>query len=196
MPSRKTGVKSNKRVYPAGELVEATAKAMLEGKRGLGLRTSPHLGPVTEDDRRLLERIVGLTVEEFNQKIIAKLDVLADKIIDRMTETVDKTPLQSLGFNLAVAIDKRQRLAGQAASGNANVNIQVNNYGNLSKEELIAKLTGKIDVPVMEAGEAPVALPEPGEGLGEAAVSVEKHVSKAVLAGLKADEGTGDAVVV
>lgn len=191
MPSRKTGELSNKRVYPAGELVEATARAMMENK-GLNLRTSPHLGPVTEDDRRLLQRIVGLTVEEFNQRIIAKLDTLADKIIDRMTETVDKTPLQSLGFNLAVAIDKRQRLAGQAASGNANVNIQVNNYGQLSKEEIIARLSGRMEVPVAVEGEAPVSLPEPGAGgLEKAAVRVEKDVSKAVLAGLEADVGTG-----
>jgi hypothetical protein len=84
-----------------------------------------------------------MSVEEFNQRLMGKLDCLADKILDRMLDTVDETPLNNLGFNLSVAMDKRQRMAGAAAVGNANVNIQVNNYGGMSKEEILAKLTGK-----------------------------------------------------
>lgn len=104
-----------------------------------------------------------------------------------MTETVDKTPLQSLGFNLAVAIDKRQRLAGAAASSGASVNIQVNNYGNMSKEDLIAKLTGRMEVALPVAGEAPVELPE--EAKSEVAVGMPKDVSR--LAKLEASVGSG-----
>ena len=91
----------------------------------------------------MLQRIVGMSVEEFNSRLMSKLDNLADKILDRMLETVDETPLNSLGFNLSVAIDKRQRLQGINATQAANVNIQVNNYGGMSKEEIIAKLMGK-----------------------------------------------------
>jgi hypothetical protein len=86
---------------------------------------------------------------------------LADRIVDRMLDTVEDTPLNSLGFNLAVAIDKRQRLAGLNATQGANVNIQVNNYGSLSKEEIVARLSGKAPVPTIQA--APVELPNPND---------------------------------
>jgi hypothetical protein len=78
-----------------------------------------------------------------------------------MLDTVEDTPLNSLGFNLAVAIDKRQRLAGLNAVQGANVNIQVNNYGQLSKEEIVARLSGKMPVPTVQA--APVELPNPND---------------------------------
>lgn len=111
-----------------------------------------------------------MSVDEVNQRLITKLDQLTDKILDRMNETVDETPLTSLGFNLSVAIDKRQRLASMNAAGSANVNIQVNNYGQLSKEEILAKLMGK---PVAEAikkassGEVVELEPSEAEPLGQ-----------------------------
>ena len=100
-------------------------------------------------------------MEEFNQRLIGKLDTLADKIVDRMLDTVDETPLQTLGFNLAVAIDKRQRIAGLNATQGANVNIQVNNYGSLSKEEIVARLSGKASVPTIQS--APIDLADPND---------------------------------
>jgi hypothetical protein len=60
----------------------------------------------------MLQRVVGMSVEEFNQRLMGKLDTLADRILDWMLDTVEETLLPSLGFNLSVAIDKRQRLAG------------------------------------------------------------------------------------
>jgi len=112
----------------------------------------------------MLQRVVGMSVEEFNQRLMGKLDCLADKILDRMLDTVDETPLNNLGFNLSVAMDKRQRMQGAAAVGNANVNIQVNNYGSMSKEEILAKLTGKmatadVSQPAPVAVEAEVVTP-------------------------------------
>lgn len=152
----KAGITSTRKTYTPQVLVNKLAMATLQGN-GLGLRKSPHLAGVTEDDRRLFQRIVGISVDEFNQRLGNKLDQLADRIVDRMLETVDDTPLPTLGFNLSVAIDKRQRLTQMAAAGNANVNIQVNNYGQLSKEEILAKLMGK---PVASAIEkASSALP-------------------------------------
>ena len=149
----KTDGKHGKATYSPQRLINSVAMATLDG-RGLGLKKHPSLGDVTVDDRRVLQRIVGITVEEFNQRLIGKLDTLADKIVDRMLETVDDTPLQTLGFNLAVAIDKRQRIAGLNATQGANVNSQVNNYGSLSKEESVARLSGKTGVPTIQS--APV----------------------------------------
>lgn len=130
------------RTYQPQKLINAVAQAALE-TGGVGLARHPQLKEVSKDDRAVLQRVVGMSVEEFNSRLMSKLDNLADKILDRMLETVDDTPLNSLGFNLSVAIDKRQRLQGLNATQAANVNIQVNNYGGMSKEEIIAKLTGK-----------------------------------------------------
>lgn len=143
----KAGITATRKTYTPQTLVNKLAMAALE-TGGLGLRKSPHLKGVGEDDAALFQRIVGISVDEFNQRLGSKLDKLADRIVDRMLETVDDTPLPTLGFNLSVAIDKRQRLTQMAAAGNANVNIQVNNYGQLSKEEILAKLMGK---PVVKA---------------------------------------------
>jgi hypothetical protein len=136
---RKNGIN---RTYQPQKLVNAVAQATLDTK-GIGLARHPQLREVSKNDRQMLQRVVGMSVEEFNSRLMSKLDNLADKILDRMLDTVDDTPLNSLGFNLSVAIDKRQRLQGINATQAANVNIQVNNYGGMSKEEIIAKLTGK-----------------------------------------------------
>jgi len=145
------------RTYQPQKLINAVAQATLE-TGGVGIRRHPQLKEVSRSDREMLQRVVGMSVEEFNSRLMSKLDNLADKILDRMLETVDDTPLNSLGFNLSVAIDKRQRLQGINATQAANVNIQVNNYGGMTKEEIIAKLTGK---PV----EAKPALPSASAGL-------------------------------
>jgi len=130
------------RTYQPQKLINAVAQATLE-TGGVGLVRHPQLREVSKNDRAVLQRVVGMSVEEFNSRLMSKLDNLADKILDRMLETVDDTPLNSLGFNLSVAIDKRQRLQGLNATQAANVNIQVNNYGAMSKEEIVAKLTGQ-----------------------------------------------------
>ena len=172
---------SPKRSYQPQRLINAVAKATMEGK-GMGLAKHPSLKEVSPTDRAMLQRVVGMSVEEFNQRLMGKLDTLADKILDRMLDTVDDTPLPSLGFNLSVAIDKRQRLAGMNATGNANVNIQVNNYGGMSKEEILAKLTGR---PVSVEQAAPVELPaaEP------VSLDVKKPTRQQVVAeAMKAEE--------
>ena len=148
MPEKK--LRKDKVTYTPQKLINKLAMATLEGK-GMGLRSSPYMDGVSMDDRRLFQRIVGLSVEEFNQRLNKKLEMLTDRIVDRMLETVEETPLNSLGFNLSVAIDKRQRLMSASAAGSANVNIQVNNYGQMSKEDILAKLMGK---PVAGAIEA------------------------------------------
>jgi hypothetical protein len=140
--SLKKNPHSPKKSYQPQKLINAVAQATIETK-GIGLAKHGLLKEVSRDDRLMLQRVVGMSVEEFNQRLMGKLDCLADKILDRMLDTVDETPLNNLGFNLSVAMDKRQRMAGAAAVGNANVNIQVNNYGGMSKEEILAKLTGK-----------------------------------------------------
>lgn len=162
MPGEKK-LRKDKRTYTPQTLINKVAMATLQGQ-GMGLRSSPYLAQVSQDDRRMLQKIVGLSVEEFNQRLNKKLELLTDRIVDRMLETVEETPLNSLGFNLSVAIDKRQRLMSANAAGSANVNIQVNNYGNMSKEDILARLMGKpVAIDVSSQAASAEAVSEPAE---------------------------------
>jgi hypothetical protein len=179
--SLKKNPHSPKKSYQPQKLINAVAQATIETK-GIGLAKHGLLKDVSRDDRLMLQRVVGMSVEEFNQRLMGKLDCLADKILDRMLDTVDETPLNNLGFNLSVAMDKRQRMAGAAAVGNANVNIQVNNYGSMSKEEILAKLTGKM---------ATADVSQPAPATVEAEV-VTPAVSKPTRQQMMADALKGD----
>lgn len=181
--SLKRNPHSPNRSYQPQKLINAVAQATMEGK-GMGLSKNPLLKEVSREDREVLQRVVGMSVEEFNQRLMGKLDTLADRILDRMLDTVEDTPLNSLGFNLSVAIDKRQRLAGLNATGNANVNIQVNNYGSMSKEEILAKLSGRALTSAPVAQEAPVTVEAETVGPDVKKPSRQQMVAEA----LKTDE--------
>lgn len=175
--------KNGSKVYEVEKLVDDMAGALLKGS-GRGLRNSANLGYVSRDDREVLQRVAGMSVEAFNERLTGKLESLADRIADRMFNEVDKMPHQSLGFNLAVAIDKWQRLKGVTASTSGNVNIQVNNFGALSKEELIARLSGKQPVLAVKTAEEPPLEAEmvPASGPvseAEARKAVEREVGAA-----------------
>lgn len=134
-----------KRKYGVKKLVNDVAAATLKGN-GIGLRQSAGLAYVTNDDKRIIQRIVGMSVEKFNERLMGKLDRLTDLVIDRMIRDIDDMPMHTLPFAMAVTIDKKRALAGASATAGSNVNIQVNNFGSMSKEEIIAKLSGKMDI--------------------------------------------------
>lgn len=127
------------------KLVNDVAAATLKGN-GIGLRQSAGLAYVTNDDKRIIQRIVGMSVEKFNDRLMGKLDRLTDLVIDRMIRDIDDMPMHTLPFAMAVTIDKKRALAGANATAGSNVNIQVNNFGAMSKEDIIAKLSGKMDI--------------------------------------------------
>lgn len=165
-------LRKDKRTYTPQTLVNKLAMATLQGQ-GMGLRKSPYLSDVSADDKRLFQKIVGLSVEEFNQRLNKKLELLTDRIVDRMLDTVEDTPLNSLGFNLSVAIDKRQRLMSANAANSANVNIQVNNYGQMSKEDILSKLMGRPVAGAVEAASQPaIEIPSDDDALPEAEAEV------------------------
>lgn len=134
-----------KRKYGVKKLVNDVAAATLKGN-GIGLRQSAGLAYVTNDDKRIIQRIVGMSVEKFNERLMGKLDRLTDLVIDRMIRDIDDMPMHTLPFAMAVTIDKKRALAGASATAGSNVNIQVNNFGAMSKEDIIAKLSGKMDI--------------------------------------------------
>lgn len=136
---------TSKRKYGVKKLVNDVAAATLKGN-GIGLRQSAGLAYVTNDDKRIIQRIVGMSVEKFNERLMGKLDRLTDLVIDRMIRDIDDMPMHTLPFAMAVTIDKKRALAGASATAGSNVNIQVNNFGSMSKEDIIAKLSGKMDI--------------------------------------------------
>lgn len=143
-PGRPVGIYApirTKRIYAPEELAQSVVESISEGK---GLRRSPHLGPVTEEDRRTLTRITGESVEVFNERIALSLRDIADLATQRIKEKLegDEFKAGELGFILSVAHDKRLSLDGSRALNASSVNIQVNNYGGTPKESLLADLDG------------------------------------------------------
>lgn len=125
------------------KLAEDLAESLLRNK-GAGLRRDPKLGHITERDARALTRITGLTVEEFNARLVEKLNHIADLASDRIIEKLEANEFKAneLGFIQSVAIDKRAMVDGRNQVNAASVNIQVNNYGSASKDDLLAMLSG------------------------------------------------------
>jgi hypothetical protein len=144
-PNRWKMETTRKRTYGVKRLVRDVATATLKGN-GIGLRQSPVLDYMSDNDKRIMQRIVGMSVEKFNERLMGKLDRLTDLVIDRMIRDIDDMPMHTLPFAMAVTIDKKRALAGASATAGSNVNIQVNNFGAMSKEEIIAKLNGKMDI--------------------------------------------------
>lgn len=134
----------------AADLIERTATALVE-TGGVGLRRSGHLGAVSSDDRERLQRIAGVTVEEFNRRLCDKLAVLSDKIAEKMGEHLDADRFKpgELAFALGMLEDKRSKLDGRAQLASGSVNVQINNYGAArSREEILASIEGS-ELPVI-----------------------------------------------
>lgn len=144
------------------EAINAAVERALTGKRitpGQFKASSP-----TNTDCERLTRALGMSIEEFNQKLAQKLAVISDKIAGRIEEKIDNDEFRpgELGFIFAVTEDKRRALDARAQLGSAQVNIQVNNYGDKSRDEIIAALLPQpgaapaFDVPVVEENKGTV----------------------------------------
>lgn len=123
--------------------IDAMATRIIE--RGqLGIKIDPKLGAPTDEDKRQLTRITGMSVEEFNAKFSEKLRTMADKVLERIGEHVEAGTHKpgELSFLLAILEDKRAKLDGKGSSGASQINVQVNNYG-LKREDILAKLSGQ-----------------------------------------------------
>lgn len=186
-----------KRKYGVKKLVNDVAAATLKGN-GIGLRQSAGLAYVTNDDKRIIQRIVGMSVEKFNERLMGKLDRLTDLVIDRMIRDIDDMPMHTLPFAMAVTIDKKRALAGASATAGSNVNIQVNNFGSMSKEDIIAKLSGKMDIGDAGGGSGgnvqlaeEIVETEAGEGEAEGKLETIKQQKMALKKSLMGDTSPG-----
>ncbi len=124
-------------------VIEATASSFLDGKNPI--RLSPHLGPVTSQDRQAITRLTGLSGDDFQTAVAARLAKLAEMVADRMEEKLEADLYKpgELTFALAVILDKHSRSIGRTALQGASINVQVNNFGPDNREILIAELVPK-----------------------------------------------------
>lgn len=122
------------------QAIEAAVDRALTGKPILP-KTFKKNPPSLKDCERI-ERVLGVPLDEFNQRLAHKLALISDKIAGRIEEKVDANEFKpgELGFIFSVTEDKRRALDARAQVGAAQVNIQVNNYGDKSRDEIIAAL--------------------------------------------------------
>lgn len=122
------------------QAIEAAVDRALTGKPILPKTFKKN--PPTKTDCDRLERALGMPLDEFNQRLAHKLALISDKIAERIEEKVDANEFKpgELGFIFSVTEDKRRALDARAQVGAAQVNIQVNNYGDKSRDEIIAAL--------------------------------------------------------
>ncbi len=143
--------------HDPSELADSVAEALLNGE---GLRRSPHLGTVSDDDRRRLQRITGETVDQFNDRIRQKLNLIADLASDRVIEKLEANEFKAseLGFIQSVAFDKGLALSGRSQVQNASINTVINVFGSTPKDSLIASLMGRHSPSPIEAIPCPPEL--------------------------------------
>lgn len=147
-----------KRTYDAHALAEVVAQRALSGNK---IMPTPRTGPITEDDLRILNRIAGVSVEAFNEIFSQDLREVSVLATQRMKEKLlkDEVKPEALAFMMTSATDKRLSLDGSRALHNASVNIQVNNYGQAPRDDLMGELDGLGNVRIVSR--AIVSLPDP-----------------------------------
>jgi len=120
--------------------VEQCADRVVSGKPFRS--RSKNLGTVSDDDRKRVAHILGTSIEVFNTKLAERLAILSSKIAQRVEEKIDGDEFKTgeLGFIFSVMEDKRRALSASSQVGAAQVNIQVNHYGDRSKEQILADL--------------------------------------------------------
>ena len=107
---------------------------------------------MTHHDQNMIQRVVGASAEEFQALFSERLRTLADMAVDRIQEKLAEggQKLSDLNMTLAISVDKLAAMNSKPSQGN--LSVQINNYGDMSREELIASLKGEkrvVDIDVI-----------------------------------------------
>ena len=107
---------------------------------------------MTEDDQKMINRVVGVSAEEFQSLFSERLRTLADMAVDRIQEKLAEggQKLGDLNMTLAISVDKLAAMNSKPSQGN--LSVQINNYGDMSRDELLSSLKGEkkvIDIDVI-----------------------------------------------
>ena len=139
-----------KRTYPLDAVLDEFAERAIAGKKYP--RTNSTLGPMTEEDQKMIKRVVGVSAEEFQSLFSERLRTLADMAVDRIQEKLAEggQKLGDLNMTLAISVDKLAAMNSKPSQGN--LSVQINNYGDMSRDELLSSLKGEkkvIDIDVI-----------------------------------------------
>jgi hypothetical protein len=123
--------RKDKHLLPKADIeraVEIAAASIAE--KGTLPRRSPQLQSLSEEERLRFGRFVGVSADEFQERLGLKLRAMADKVADRIFEKLeeDKFKPEGLSFLLTVVVDKLRAVEGRASLLSSTVNIQVNNF--------------------------------------------------------------------
>jgi hypothetical protein len=143
---------ADKLTYDPDRLASNLADRIISG-RGIPISPYAAAGTPTDIDRAHVARITGIPAEEFQAKITAKLQLIADKTTERVLEKLEdgsNQRLSDLNMTMAISIDKLAAISGRTAQS-GNVSVTVNNYGSMSREQMLATVqsdrkTGAIEV--------------------------------------------------
>lgn len=124
------------------ELAATLAKAIINPKTRTkaAIIANPHLQHITPTDRMRVAKLAG---EEFNKLLSDRLAELTDLTVEEIKRNLIDGSFKTgeLPFALNVIEQRRAQLDGRSSIANAQINVQVNNYGGASKEDIIAQLT-------------------------------------------------------
>jgi len=131
-------------------VLDAFAERAIKG--GAMPRTIHNLKPMTARDQEMIKRVVGVSAEEFQSLFSERLRTLADMAVDRIQEKLAEggQKLGDLNMTLAISVDKLAAMNSKPSQGN--LSVQINNYGDMSRDELLASLKGEkkvIDIDVI-----------------------------------------------
>ena len=134
------------------QLTKAQAEKLLPDavKAALGAKAFSHAAaPLSEQGKQYLNQALRQDVDEWRKEFSGKLRAAASDLLQLTMEEMQDIPPAARAYTLAVLVDKAQVLEGKTALNGASVNVQINNYGGTSKEDLIRKLRGEdISLPV------------------------------------------------
>jgi hypothetical protein len=119
---------ADRRTTTPEDIIEnAVERVLTTGKL---VARSAALKPPSADDLRTVQRVIGITADELNQRLSEKMGQISEKILARVEEKLeaDAVKANELFFGLAVIEDKRARLDGRSTLNAATVNVQVNNF--------------------------------------------------------------------
>lgn len=134
MPHPKKTVKGEK-------LIPGVVRAVI-GKAAIAKETQA----LSIKDRESLTRAIRMDVDVWRQQFAQKLRETGEELLELTRQELQDIPPAARAYTLAVLIDKSQVLEGKNALQNSQVNVQINNFGDLSREELMRKLHGQFDV--------------------------------------------------
>ena len=105
-------------------------------------------GMTASADKFLSDR-TGMLQEEFFQRVGAKLNVIVGLLLDDLIEKHDLIPAASLPVAAGIMIDKANNVAGRPQALTAQLNVGLG-ATNLSREDIVAALTGVREKPVVK----------------------------------------------